>query len=356
MKPKLKNRLAILGALAVLGFAGCANPASTPEQSGTSDDQVVGEKVELGHGGEEVVIGLTYVPNVQFAPVYVAGADEVFRAAGIGASIRHHGPDEGLFTALASGEEDITVASGDEVLQARAAGLDLVAIGSYYNRYPVSVISKQESGISSITDLKGKRVGLPGEYGSNWFGLLAALDSAGMTTQDITVVSIGYTQAASLAANAVDAVVGFVNSDAVQIEQMGIPVNVIDLAAEQVPLVGATIVTTSQWLEQHPDLAKSTVAAITAGMERTAKNPQRAIEITAKWDRSLSQAEARETAILMLEATIPLWINAEGIASTQQDLQTWERMAPFLADVLGIDEAEMGESQAVTNDYASPSD
>ncbi|MFZ1381987.1 MAG: ABC transporter substrate-binding protein [Scrofimicrobium sp.] len=340
--------VAVVAALATSSLAACSTQGT--EQSATD---LAGASVPIGRGGEEVTIGLTYVPNVQFSPVYVAAADEIFRAAEVGPVIRHHGSDEGLFTALTSGEEDITVASGDEVLQARAAGLDLVAIGAYYDQYPVAIISKEGSGIDSLTDLKGKSIGLPGEFGSNWFGLLAALDRAGLEPSDVTIVSVGYTQAASLATDAVDAVVGFVNSDAVQLEQMGVKTVVLPLADFDVPLVGATIVTTREWLESHPDLARSVVEAVTAGMDRVIQNPQHALEVTANWDPSLRQGEARATAARLLEATIPLWERSDGKASAVQDIETWNRMAPFLSGILGVPEVDMGLDQAVTNDFAS---
>ena len=334
------------------GTAGGQSGAEGAEAGGAEPSDIVGESVPLGVGGEEVTVGLTYVPNVQFAPVYVAGADEIFRAAGVGVSIRHHGADEGLFTALASGEEDVTVASGDEVLQARAAGLDLVAIGAYYHEYPVVIITKEESGIDTVEGLRGKKVGLPGEFGSNWFGLLAALDAANMTTRDIDVVSIGFTQAASLAQGSVDAIVGFINSDAVQVEQLGIQANIIELAPGGVPLVGATIVSTRDWVEAHPGLATATVGAITAGIERVVKNPQHALEISAHWDKSLEDAQVRQVAARMLEATIELWKTPEGTVSAIQDVAKWDQMAPFLSRILDLDLGGENVEEAVTNQYA----
>lgn len=340
------RKLLAVGAAALL-LAGCSS------QGGSSTGVEPGQSgVEIGRGGEEVTIGLTYVPNVQFAPVYVAAADEVFRAAEVGAVIRHHGADEGLFTALVSGEEDLVIASGDEVLQARASGMDVVAVGAYYNQYPVAIISKADSGIGSLEDLKGKSIGLPGEYGSNWFGLLAALQEAGLTRDDVNVVSIGYTQAASLAQGAVDAVVGFVNSDAVQLEEMGEDITVLPLADYDVPLVGATIVSTAKWLDQHEDLAARAIGAITAGMDRVIANPQRALEVSALWDKSLEAPEAHRTAGALLRATIPLWERPDGRASAEQDLGTWQRMAPFLAGVLDVPRSDMNPAGAVTNNYA----
>ncbi len=341
----------VAAATLAFGMAGCSAQDEPAPQSSAA-----GTAVEIGTGGEEVTIGLTYVPNVQFAPVYVAASDEIFRAAGIGAVIRHHGNDEGLFTALASGEEDVVVASGDEVLQGRAAGLDLVAIGAYYNQYPVAVISKEASPVSDLADLKGKSVGIPGEFGSSWFGLLAALDQVGLTTDDVDVVSIGYTQAASLASDQVDCIIGFVNSDAVQLEEMGEDIVVLPLADYDVPLVGATMVTTAAWMDAHPDLAVGVVGSIVAGMDRVIANPQHALEISALWDTSIEQGPARQTAAALLAGTIPLWERPGGAASGEQDLQTWEKMAPFLAGILDVPLEEMGEEEAVTNQFVTGKD
>ena len=133
-------------------------------------------------------IGLSYIPNVQFAPFYVAEAEGLFdEGTGAAATLRHHGAQEGLFTAIAAGQEDFVLAGGDEMLQARESGIDLVAVASYYHQYPVVVIAKEDGPVAELADLKGKRVGLPGRFGSNWFGLLVALRTAGLTLDDIEI-------------------------------------------------------------------------------------------------------------------------------------------------------------------------
>ena len=81
--------VAVVAALATSSLAACSTQGT--EQSATD---LAGESVPIGRGGEEVTIGLTYVPNVQFSPVYVAAADAIFRAAEVGPVIRHHGSDE----------------------------------------------------------------------------------------------------------------------------------------------------------------------------------------------------------------------------------------------------------------------
>ena len=115
MKLSTIGRGLALGACASLALSGCVAGSN----AGQSDSSATGD----------VTIGLTYIPNVQFAPVYVADAQGLYNDAGVTATVRHHGSDEGLFTALLAGQEDVVIASGDEAVVAASQGLDLVSIG-----------------------------------------------------------------------------------------------------------------------------------------------------------------------------------------------------------------------------------
>lgn len=321
-----------------------ASGGATPSQSGATQG---------GDGtAEPVTIGLTYIPNVQFSPVYVAKEDGIYRSAGLDATIRHHGADEGLFTALAAGEEDVVVASGDEVLQARDQGMDLVSIGAYYHAYPVVVIVPGDSPVRRMADLEGKRIGVPGEYGSSWLGLLAGLDAASLTKNDVKVVSIGYTQQAALASGKVDAVVGFTNNELVQFQQSGMDVRAIELDPAGIPLVPASIITTRTWLDAHPDQAKAVVAATVAGVSRVVADPQHALEVTKTYDDTLSGAEALTGARAVLAATSKLFTTSDGTVTGRQDLATWSAMGSFLKGVPDMLTSAPDVDAAVTNDYA----
>ena len=61
-------RLVALGACASLALAACA-PGGAATQSGSKD-------------ASNVTIGLTYIPNIQFSPVYVADAQGMYNEAG----------------------------------------------------------------------------------------------------------------------------------------------------------------------------------------------------------------------------------------------------------------------------------
>ena len=328
-------RAAAALAVTALGLSACGSQQAAPASGGNDRST-------------SVVVGLTYIPNVQFAPAYVAVSEGIFTDNGVDASVRHHGSDEGLFTALLAGEEDVVIASGDEAAVASTQGMDLVSIGSYYRDYPGTVIVRDDSPIQSLADLKGATIGIPGEYGSNWYATLAALQGAGLTLADVTVSSIGYTQQAALTQGDVDAVVGFSNNDLVQMRLAGQDVRSIDLP-DDAPLIGASIITTRAWAASHADEARGVVASLGAAMEAIHQRPDAAIEATMAQTGTDSGAEAAARAVL--EATDPLWVDQSGSANTAQDLERWGMMADFLRQINAVT-TDIDVSAAVTNDYA----
>ncbi len=304
-------------------------------------------------GPARATIGLTYIPDIQFAPFYVAAEAGLFTEQGVDATLRHHGAQEGLFTALVAGQEQYVIAGGDEMVQARSQGMDLVAIGQYYHAYPVVLIVPDASTVTTAADVKGLRVGVPGKYGESWFGLLAALKGAGLTEADIEVVEIGYTAEAALKAGHVDALVGFSNNDQVQFELKDIPTRTVPLAADgEVPLVSIVLVTTRAHLDAQPETARRVARSMVAGIERTVAEPASAVEAGTKHIPTLDQAGAEASALPTLEATIPLWTPPAGRATGAMDPQEWSAMTAFMLDS-GLIATAVDPTDAMTNEYLS---
>jgi NitT/TauT family transport system substrate-binding protein len=309
------NRLFLtVAAVVALALTGCS-AASTP--SGTA-------------GVATPTIGLTYIPNVQFSPFYVAETDGAYTKAGVKPTLRHHGVSEGLFTALVSGSEQFVVAGGDELLQARSQGMDLIAVASYYRTYPVQIIVQNGSSIASLADLKGRTIGLPGKYGESWFALLVALDSAGLTQADVTIKEIGYTQVAALSTGKVDAVVGFSNNDAVQFTLAGTAIRSLAIANGTVPLVPASLITTTAYAQAHPEVVKAVVAGTLSGISSVVADQTHALAVSANYVPDLNTAAGTKAAQATLSATAKLWTTAAGKVDGTLDVQQWTAMATFM--------------------------
>ncbi|MDT3399853.1 ABC transporter substrate-binding protein [Streptomyces sp. B1866] len=283
-------------------------------------------------GGEDggITVGLTYQPNIQFAPFYVAKEKGYFEDAGIDVKLRHHGAAEDLFGALNSGREDLVYAGGDEMLQARSNNVPIVDVATVYRSYPVGLIVPAGSDIREPKDLKGHTVGTPGPYGETYFGLLALLNQGGLSKKDVKVQYIGFTQATALAGHKVDAVMGYVNNDAVAFRQAGRPVRTI-APGPDAPLVGVGLGARRNTLGRRAEDVCKVVAATLRGVREVVDHPEEAVRISENYVPGLDDAKRRANALAVLEATRPLLRTEPGGRPGYNDPAVWERMADFMS-------------------------
>jgi len=329
MKPRLLA--AVTAALLTITMAGCSASPSTPATPGLT----------------KLTIGLTYQPDIQFAPIYVAAKEGFFAQAGLDVIIRHHGASESLFGALQAGQEDVVFAGGDEMMQARSQGVDVVNIATIYQQYPLAILTPVNTPFHDVVSLKGRSIGLPGEYGENWFALLLLLQQNNMTVDDVNVVSIGYTQQAALMGGKVDAVVGFVNNDAVRLAAADFPVQMMPLTG----LIGSGLGVSSKTLKNQTPALTAMWGAIAKAMAICVDAPQQAINDSMSFVPGLDQADNQKMAMATLTATTKLYGTRADFG--QQDSATWASMADFMSSA-GLLDKPVVATDAYTTQIVPP--
>jgi NitT/TauT family transport system substrate-binding protein len=234
----------------------------------------------------QVTIAMGYIPNVQFAPYYVAYQKGYYAAAGLTVHFNYSTSTD-VMKLVGTGAIAFGNAEADQVIVARARGLPDVSVFTQYQRFPVVIFALRSSGIRSFADLKGKTIGIPGLYGASYTGLLAALAAAHLTTSDVHVEAIGYAQVAEVAQHKVDAAVGYVMNEPVQLQQQGYAVTVLPIA-NLVPLGGPGIVTSTALIKSNPDLVKRFVQATYQGQLYTDAHAGEAFAISRRYMPALA--------------------------------------------------------------------
>jgi NitT/TauT family transport system substrate-binding protein len=296
-----------------------------------------------------LTIGLTYIPNIQFAPFSVAESLGYYTQAGLDVTLRHHAVSESEFAALTSGQENAIFAGGDEVMQARAQGAPLVYVAQVYTSYPVALIVPADSSITGVADLKGHTVGIPGAYGATYIGLLSLLAGAGLSKSDVNIQTIGYTQPAALIGHKVDAVMGYINNEAVQLQEAKFAIRTFPVTQA---LISNGIAALQSELDAHGADIKALIQATLRGLAYVDAHPQDAVDITkSKYVPTIDDAASAAQALDVLNATIPLWKQpAQGAGAVAG--ASWQAMGAFLKSV-GQLAADADTTKGYTDAYLS---
>ncbi|HUN10607.1 MAG TPA: ABC transporter substrate-binding protein, partial [Aggregatilineales bacterium] len=160
---------------------------------------------------------MTFVPNVQFAPIYVALEKDYLSNAGLNVTIEHGDENVGV-DLIATNQRQFGLISGEEVLKARAQGRPVVSVYEWFQRYPVGIVYPLGQGIESPADLAGRKVGIPGRFGASYNGLIALLNANNLTEQDIQLEAIGFNAADVFCVGGVQASVVYINNEPLQIQ------------------------------------------------------------------------------------------------------------------------------------------
>jgi NitT/TauT family transport system substrate-binding protein len=321
----MRKGFALLVLIVLVGAAGCARPA-TPQ---------------LTH----VRLPMGFVANVQFAPWYVAVEKGYFAAEGIELEFDYGDWETKGVQLVATGWTPFAIASGDQVLRARAQGLPVVMAVNWFRRFPVAVVALKESGIQAPADLVGRKVGTPETFGAaSYIGWRALAAAVGLEDQDVQLEVIGYAAVENLVTGRVDAAVVYANNEPVQLAQRGYDY-VLFPVADYVPLISNGIMTNEETLQEKPELVRAFARAFLKGLEDTLADPHAAFEICKKYVEGLDQNEAIQRAVL--EATLPYW-QGENLGTF--DPAAWQKTAEVLLQMGLLADAVEAE-KAFTNDY-----
>ncbi|MBM4413231.1 MAG: ABC transporter substrate-binding protein [Chloroflexi bacterium] len=252
-----------------------------------------------------IVVGMPFIPNVQFAHFYVADQEGYFADEGLSVTFDYNFENDVVQRIATNNQITFALASADSILLARSKGLPVKAVMATTQSFPIGFISKSNTGITSLDDLRGKSIGIPGRFGASYIGLQAILRAGNLTEDDVRIQEIGFTQVVALREDNVDVVSGYVNNEPIQLRNAGVDVNVLAVS-ELYPLASDHLIVSEQTLSTDRALVEKFTRAMLRGMNRVNQDPDAAFKVAVTAIPEAKRVDPN-LGVAILKETVRLW-------------------------------------------------
>jgi NitT/TauT family transport system substrate-binding protein len=273
---------------------------------------------------QKVEFVLNWVPGGDHAPYYYAKKMGWYRDAGIDLVLE---PGKGSAVAVqkvGAGANPIGLADMANALTLRGKGADTVGVYNVYANSPQGLYWLKSSGIKSVKDLAGKKIGNPAGDGARtiWPALAKA---NGIDPNSVTWVNIdANSKLAALKAKSIDATTSFYNIHHIFQRELGDDLGFVAWKDAGLNPYGNTIIVNAKFLRENKPLVAQFV-----------KVTQRAFAACAAQPNPCVQA----------------LVEANGALQFDNELQNWK-----LVEVLMRDKHSMGTALGILDDARMAAD
>ncbi len=257
----------------------------------------------------EVKLQLQWLPQAQFAGYYAAVDQGFFEEEGLEVEIIPSGGDIVPQDALASGDVDYAIAWVPKVLGSIEGGANLTNVAQIFQRSGTLQVANADSGIESVADFEGKKIGSWG-FGNEW-EIFAAMAAEGLDAESVEIVTQDFNMNAFLQGD-IDAAQAMTYNEYAQVLETVNPetgelyqpedFNVISYEDTEGAMLQDAIWADTERLESDDEYAETTVAflkAVIKGWAFARDNVEEAAEITvnagSSWGPSHELWMANET-------------------------------------------------------------
>src|SRR5438105_335997 len=286
-------------------------------------------------------------PNAGFA---AAVAEGYYRDAGLDVTIVQGNGSGNTAQLVANGRAQLAYADAVAVSQLIAKGAPMKIVATVYQSNPNAVMALKKTGIKSVKDLTGKKVGVPS--GSSQTTMLPLLlKSNNLKESDITMIDMPVSSMVpALLQGQVDAVLGSIDAYQIQAESQGAQLDVYRFADHGVPTVSTSIFASNDYLKNNPDVVKKFVAASLKGWSFALDHPDQAIKDVKKVFPEVNE----KLATAELAAITPLFCSGGAKYIGKAEDALWARSQELLSEVKLLP-AGQDPKTYYTNDYLPPS-
>lgn len=337
--------IAALGMTAALALSACSGTPSTDDNG----DELTSVKLQL-----------QWLPQAQFAGYFAAQDQGFFEEEGLTVEIIPSGGDIVPQDALSNGDVDYAIAWVPKVLGSIEAGANVTDIAQIFQRSGTLQVSWANSGIDSVADFEGRKIGSWG-FGNEW-EIFAAMAAEGLDSSKVEIITQDFNMNAFLQGD-IDAAQAMTYNEYAQLLEAVNPdtgelykasdFNVISYEDTVGAMLQDAIWADTQRLNSDTAYQETTVKflkAVIKGWVFAAENPQAAADITVAagsgWGPSHELWMTNETNKL-------IWPAPQGIGFI--DKAAWDKTVAGALSAVNESGARLITTQppasAYTNDY-----
>jgi NitT/TauT family transport system substrate-binding protein len=297
----------------------------------------------------KVTFQLNWMAGGANAGFAAAVAEGYYRDAGLDVTVVQGNGSGNTAQLVASGRAQLAYADAVAVSQLIAKGAPMKIVSTVYQSNPNAVMALKKTGIKSVKDLAGKKVGVP-SASSQTTMLPLFFKSNNLKESDVTMIDMPVaSMVPALLQGQVDAVLGSIDAYQIQAESQGAQLDVYRFADYGVPTVSTSIFASNSFLKDNPELVRKFIAASLKGWSFALDNPEKAVK-----DLKVVFPDVNEKlAAAELAAITPLFCSGGAKYIGKAEDALWVKSQELLSEVKLLPAGQDAKTY-YTNDYLPP--
>jgi len=221
------------------------------------------------NANQKIILQLSWLHQFQSAGYYIAKEKGFYKDAGIDIEINEFQFGMNLSTVLEEKKADFAIGRSSLLID-KANGKDVVAIFSAYQDSPLMLLTKEDSNIKSLKDLKNRNIMLTTDA-KGTASILAMLSSHQIYLDDINIQKHTF-NLDDLINGKTDAMGSYLSNETVRLSEKNIKYRVFHPKDYGFNFYDDILFTTSSFIKQNPELTKDFYEATVKGWEYAFNN------------------------------------------------------------------------------------
>lgn len=320
-------RLAVALPLVALLSAACGG-SSGGSASGGASGGASSAATSATSSGELTKVTLSYSQKVgDEIPVWTALEAGIFKQNGLDVSLKYITGKNGV-PALLSGQTDVAALGGSESLSAAAGGAKLKYVLTLVPTYTFELWAQPK--YTTAASLKGQRLGVTSNSGSQYVGTVLSLKELGLTPSDVQIVPLGSVPNvnSALLAKSVAAVASHPPAT-YKFAKAGMKL-LVSLPDKNIPAAISGFAVTQDYLSAHGDVVQRLVKSIIQAIQKDKSDKAYAESMMKKYMDVTDQGAADATYDFYVQKVIKT-VPAPSVEQFAAAVKSLEKKNPAVA-------------------------